>query len=647
MANDDLAGSGGSGKKSRPGFPVDPFRVQRAIWRTKWWLIAAGFVGVVIGFSIAKFGLTSSYESTAVLKFEGFREIAGIQSDRALGPAAAALHRQAVLRKLAEEVEFPGSLTTLRALVSFNINMMGRTMQIHAPGGTPEEAADFAKTASEVFIAYHEQSQARRIETEIARIQKRISAAQDAAESDRRRYNDFRERNGIADLSTEQESMVESAAKLRADAELAVSEVRALEAQVESLETQLAATPQTAVVGSGTSPERAAYNELSQQLATARATLSENHPQVQSLQQQVNQLRAQLKAGGGTASGVVGTNATHQAIDGQLRTARSNLRALRERQIGLKELADKAQRRIEDFSDIEGEASGLLAEVKVSENLVQGLRKTEAALEDALRNPSSGFVILDSGSVPEYPLRNKMKVIIFGAVPMVLVSLALLFAFYREFWGFRVQTAAEVAFWGSGPVVGTTQWPDDPQGLDELVAGLDDFAPDARGSILILAASPEEAPLAVDLADRMNNDWVIASGASQPPAPTAAPTAVTTPPPSGPYPITRTQPSTALATRPSVRPVEFVRAQPGTERVQLEAWDGPFEGQALRRAARLADRVLVLVHADRISAFALNRTSHRLGRETGIGYVVVGLPDELLHQADRHGEVADFWMARS
>lgn len=655
-----MAGSGGGASKGRPGYPVDPYRLRRALMRYKWLLLGAGVLGVVLGFSIAKFGMHSGYESTAVLKFEGQRQIEGITGDQALGAAAQAFHRQAVLGRLADEVGFPGDLTTLRALVGYRVFLMDRTMEISTPGNTPEDAAEFANIASQIFIQYHEERAARRVETEIAGVQKRIDAAEQAADIARRRYNEFRESHGIANLSTEQESMLESAAGLRAEAELGVSEVRALEAQIESLEVQLAETPTTTVVGSGDSPERAAYNELSRKLATARASLSENHPQVQSLQQQVNQLRAQLRAGGGSGSGVVSTNATHQAIEGQLRTARSELRALRERQIGLTKLADKAQRRIEDFSDIEGEASSLLSEVKVSENLVQSLRKTEAALEDALRNPSSGFVILEPGSVPEYPVRNKMKLVVFVAIPLVLFSLALLFALYREFRGLRVQTAAEVAFWGSGPVVGTTAWPDDPHGLDELVAGLDDYAPEARGTVLILSAAPEESPMAVELAHRMNNDWVIASGASKPPAaapepdggphapepPQAGPTPIQTPPPSGPYPIKRTQPSTALATRPAARSVEYIHAELGTERVRLDAWDGPFEGQALRRAARLADRVLVIAHSDRVTALDLNRTAHRLGRNSGIGFVVVGLPDEFHTLTDRYGDLARFWGVR-
>ncbi|MGB5812166.1 MAG: hypothetical protein WBG86_16640 [Polyangiales bacterium] len=647
----------GGPRTTRPGLPVDPFRLRRAILKRKKLLIGAGAVGLFLGFVIAKFVLTSGYESTAVLKFEGISAIEGMRAETELGPAADALRRQAVLRRIANDIEFGGSLTTLSALIGYNIDLMGSTMSITTPGETGEDAAGFARAVSDVFIRYHQERQAERIEAEILRIEQRIAAADAHADQARRGYNEFRETHGIADLSREQQSMLESAANLRANSELGVSEVRALEARVESLKAQLASTPETTVV-SGSSPERAAYDQLRQRLATARATLSESHPQVQSLQQQVEQMRTQLRVGGSTGSGIVSANSTHQAIEGQLRTAQSNLRALQERHRGMTELADKAQVRVETFSAIEGEASSLLAEVKVSEGLMQELRRAKAALEDAMGNPSSGFVVLDPGSVPEYPLRNKAKVVVFGAVPMILFGLALVFALYKEFPGLRVQTPSEVAFWGGGPVLGTTSWPEDPNGLDELVAGLDDYAPDARGSVLIVGASPDDGPLAIELAERMNNDWVIAGAAPQAASPSTStvagtatplpsPVVLTPPPPAGPYPILREPRSTALAKRPAVRSIEHVRAEPGTDRVSLEAWDGTFEGQALRRASRLADRVLVLVRSGGISALTLNTIQHRLGRNHGIGYVVLSLPEDLKSLSDRQGNVAAYWMKRA
>jgi hypothetical protein len=304
-------------------------------------------------------------------------------------------------------------------------------------------------------------------------------------------------------------------------------------------------------------------------------------------------------------------------------------------------MADKAQDRVEAFSDIEGEASGLLAEVNVNESLLGDLQGTEAALEDALRDPPSGFSVLDPGAVPEYPLRNRMKPVVFAAIPTLCVVLALLLVLRREFHGLLLKTPAEVAFWGKGPVLAATSWPDDPQGLDELVAGLDDFAPEAKGSMLVVGASPGEGRLASDLADRLNNDWFATQEPSVAPVERGP---LQTPPPSGPYPIhNASNQASEHAQRRSTPPSTALRVVSRVDRLQLRPWDGPFEGQALRRAARLADRVMIIVRSGAMSAPQLNRIQHRIGRERGIGYLVVGLPNEFRVLADRAGNVAAFW----
>jgi len=252
LRTDETTGHKGAG---RPGVPADPFRIRRALWRGKWLLIGAGVFGVTFGLLWVKLMMSSHYETTAVLKYEGDVRVAGLPpSNNALGPVADALRQQSVLRKIADETGFEGSLMMLGSAIGYQVNLMSNTLQITVAGETGEDAAAFANIVTEVFMSYHKDRQARRIENEIGSIGKRIDAAEDQAEAARSRYNDFREQHGIADLSTEQRSMVESAAKLRADSELATSEIRALEAQIRSLETQLANTPKS-VVSTGASPE--------------------------------------------------------------------------------------------------------------------------------------------------------------------------------------------------------------------------------------------------------------------------------------------------------------------------------------------------------------------------------------------------------
>jgi hypothetical protein len=630
------------------------------LWRGRRLLIGAGAAGLIVGYLAAKLLLTSGYQTTAVLRYEGELDLPGLPPSRdAIGPAAAALKQQPVLRQIREETGFQGTLGQVGASIGYEVDWVAGTMQIIVGGMTGEEAAARARLVTDVFMRYHKERQSRRIEDELASLRKRIAAAEAEGEEARRAYNEFREEHGIADLSTDQYSMVQSAARLQADSELAASEVRALEAQVQSLEAQLAGIPKTSFVA-GSSPERAAYSRLREELVSARATLSEDHPRVQSLQQQVDQLRAQLgrdPGAGPSADGTISVNATYQLVEQELRGAKARLVALQERQKGLSTMADRAKGRVDTFSEVAGEAAGLLASVNVHENLVGSLRRTEAALEDALRDPPSGFVVLDPGAVPEYPVRNKKKIVVFGVIPMLTFGIALLTVLWRELRGLRVETPAEVAFWGNGPVLGATPWPEDPRGLDELVAGLDDFAPEAIGTLLIVGGSADDSGRAAELAERINDDWLLDEGATTPlvtprparggPLQTPPPAPPSTPPP-GPYPFgSQGAASTALVRLPAAPLEEPTRLAHRPENLRLEAWQGPHEGQALRRAARLADRVIVLVRSGAVSALRLHAIGNRLGRAQGVGYIVMGLPEELRGLPDRVGDVAGFWKTRA
>jgi hypothetical protein len=72
------------------------------------------------------------------------------------------------------------------------------------------------------------------------------------------------------------------------------------------------------------------------------------------------------------------------------------------------------------------------------------------------------------------------------------------------------------------------------------------------------------------------------------------------------------------------------------------AWNGPLSGPVLRRAARLAHRVLVVVSSG-MSVIDLARVQTRLGRDKGIGYVLVNLSDAYVDLQDRVGPVEAFW----
>jgi hypothetical protein len=98
---------------------------------------------------------------------------------------------------------------------------------------------------------------------------------------------------------------------------------------------------------------------------------------------------------------------------------------------------------------------------------------------------------------------------------------------------------------------------------------------------------------------------------------------------------------TSLRRSAAPGPVTAAPASGGVTGVAL-AWNGPLSGPVLRRAARLAHRVMVVVSSG-MSVIDLARIQTRLGREKGVGYVLVNVSDAYVDLQDRVGPVEEFW----
>ncbi|MEZ4288406.1 MAG: hypothetical protein R3A47_09740 [Polyangiales bacterium] len=654
--------SDGSKKDDRAGAPIDFARVRRILWQARYWIGGAIALGLLVGFLFAKLFVKNPYNTTALLQYEGPPDVPGMPppDPDALATAAEAFGVQPVLVKIKERSGFKGDLSTLRRQIAFTTDLQSNAVHLEVTGDSAEGVAEFSKIVVESFLEFHEEQLANRIGTEIGKLEKRRVAALKEAETARSAYQKFRQEHGIIDAGKETEGSLDSAAKLTAQSELAGTDIKALEARVSTLREQLQRTPKNMVVSTSTSPEVLQYNQLRGELANARTTLSPEHPRVQALQQQVLMLESQIKSGQLSKTGAanVGANPLYQMLSEQLQQAEGNLSALKEQQKGLSELATKAQTNVEKLSAVEGDAAALLSKVKIADQLVADLQTGISQLRDALEQPSSGFQVIDVGSKPEYAQRSKKKYMVLLAFPMIFVAGVIGFFGWKELRGFRIRTPAELSFWGKGPVIASTAWPRVDQGLDELIADLDDYAPEAKGRMLIVGATENDADFAREVAERLNDDWkpdpesIATALSSQHPArpSSRAPGGpLQTPPPMKPYtlrPSSNAPGSNALVTVRQASALSAVLPKV-EERMIAEAWTGAPNGQALRRAARLADRVVVLVHSGTISSIELAKFPSRLGRNDGVGYILVGLEADLLNLPDRVGDVEKFWKARA
>ena len=614
--------------------PVDIARVARALLRGKWWILAVGLFGSLIGYGTGKFIIPSSFVSKGVLKFDGVDEVAGVGiSQGDVGSLVESIQSRPVLERVRDRLGLPASLQELKARTVIIHDRENKSVKVHGSAGNAEDASELVGALMEVFRDYQAERQRKRFEDELTNVDERLSAIQTNLGTAREAYDAFRQEHGISDLTTEQRREIEAATKARTDADVAAAEIQALEARISQLGRVLQNTPRT-VTSTRASPESQQLAQLQGELGRLRGRLSEDHPQVLALQQQIQTLRLRIASGDTTqVAATSGRSERHRTVETDIQTSESELAALRERHAGLQDIAERSAARIAQFSEIEGRASALKSRVEVNQTLATQLQQSAALLQDALRQPTSGFSVLTPPTVPDYPERNKQKYIVAAAIPSVLVGIVLFLLLYRELKGLRVRTAREVGYWGKGPVLGTTTWPRDQHAVQDLIADLDDYAPEATGRMLVVGATEAETALAHEIVDQLNNDW-FPSSLIDLDAYSASPDAI----PLGSGEST----GTALATRGN-QALASPDGSSGPTALDSRAWDGPPDGQALRRAARLADRVMVVVTSGAMSAVELSRLPTRLGRSVGVGYVLVGIEDELAGLPDRAGPVERFW----
>ena len=309
-----------------------------------------------------------------------------------------------------------------------------------------------------------------------------------------------------------------------------------------------------------------------------------------------------------------------------------------ERQETYKRLTLEAEKRLVQLSEAQGQAKQLVARITLLDARLAELEAQRVRERDGVRNASPDFRVVVAATPPELanPSGRRAAAIKFPLAAVLLVLFAIL---GYELRGLRVHTAREAGFWANAAVIASSTWPRDPSMLGVLVDELGDAAPIVRGTTLVVGGRVNEVPLAREVAYWLSHltGWsqraVISANEpvitpSYPPSVEVAPGVQSTTGTEGRFPLAR-------------------RSSPGEQMTIAQAWDGPPDGPSLRRAARLADRVLVIVASGTLSVTALTQLRSRLGRTSGIGVLVVGLSPEFVKLPDRVGEVDEFWRSHA
>jgi uncharacterized protein involved in exopolysaccharide biosynthesis len=806
-------------KARRPGLPVEPRRLLRIVVEHRKPLLKAFLIASAVAL-IASFLVPEAYESSAQLLHEGnpLLEPVGrrpspdafVQS--AIGPSR--------LGEVRDRLGWDVSLDELRGRV--DVMLEGdATMLIYAQAGTAEESRALAQTVLDVFLSRQASFNAKKLERLTAENRVALERAKEKRAQASAAYEAFQEKSGKPDLIKEQAHLLARVAVVRSKADEAAVEVAAQRARIEELAKAQKELPNQ-IVASATkgSPVDTPLAQARSELAAARASLSEDHPTVQALNQRVASLQAQRKGQKSEVSGqTLAANPARASVDQQLVTARAALAGAAEREAALRVLLKAIKDEADSLALEEGEAREVAGELELASERVKTLTEREATLRDAALGPLTGFRVLAAPVLPEESRRSPKSVALLALLPILTVVIFVLVLFVRRLRSLTVEAPREVAWWGNGPVLGTSIWPRDPDALESLVDELEDHGVYGAGRTLVVPATETEREVACSFAMRLAEaPWLAAAildvgeragghsnapplvtpapaarprhlvapmkrlssegtpsvafgrvvqarGSSSPPVVTPPPASEGTKPPSSRPPrkktmiglpavrsssvsATHSEPSTvppAIASTPAERPIgpepfrrrrgaratvrmvvpvprgsasatpttdpdseveedAFLLTRPvpvATDQTQSRvgqavhvsadspnasasnavmraavrllghdedditslrrsepptvsapgdvtgvalAWNGPLSGPLLRRAARLAHRVLVVVSSG-MSAVDLVRLQTRLGRERGVGYVLVNLSDPYVDLHDRVGSVEEFWEA--
>ncbi|AKF06540.1 Tyrosine-protein kinase Wzc [Sandaracinus amylolyticus] len=773
-------------------------------WRV---LGAAALGGLLVGGIVAMLVVPSTWESEALV-------VADVEpnpadpwaSQNALSEGAELMMHPSTLAAVRARVGADGTVEALARRVEAEEDRQAGVIRVTARDGSREGAAALANAMVDSFLDVRRESERARL-AERARLRRlELTAAEQQLADARSEYDAFRQEHGITDLSAQQEAAITEAARLSAEADEESVAAISSAARMDVLRREARRLPaMTTSSASSTDLVQSELAEARAELARARARYTQDHPTVQGLEARVATLEQERRRGGRAlrTDATTSTNPIRDELEGNVAIAAADRATSAQREEGLRRLAEQARERVRELTELEGQASLLLAAVRIGEQQVEALRRDIAQAEDRLGDPPPGFHVTARAALADSPLPSKNRLLAWVLPPMLSLLVAFGLVFFRERGGPRTQTAAEVAWWGHAPVIGTTTWPREPEALDLLVAELEDLGTYAAGRTLVVPATPNEKDLATEFAAKLAEAPWLAAGVldvdesprSEPPRallpddvrvpghrPTLPMPMIVTPAPvdaasaSGESdPSTRvrratvqlmmdnptgSEPSTELPVLPEaprsrkisgrftlsaptvlvgqdvrvgnivrvgeepVRTAAAVWTRPPAEasaeqrtihvsgtvddgrgapqpfEVRAEApakqdavlmlamrilgdvdpeagratmldarppkhraldatesrapheqavalaWTGAMEGPTLRRAARLADRVIVLVREGTLSPADLAKLQVRLGREDAIGFLVVGADEESAKGPDRVGAVAEFWTTR-
>ncbi|MBW2550391.1 MAG: hypothetical protein JRE73_06390 [Deltaproteobacteria bacterium] len=150
--------------------------------------------------------------------------------------------------------------------------------------------------------------------------------------------------------------------------------------------------------------------------------------------------------------------------------------------------------------------------VVLADKRIADLSSRAAMLRDAAHARYTGFRVLSVPMVPESAQRSAAHTALLVMLPIVTVVIFALVFIVRRLRSLTAEAPREVAWWGNGPVLGTTVWPRDPNALESFVDELEDHGVYGAGRTLVVPATEAEREIACSFAMRLAEaPWLAAA----------------------------------------------------------------------------------------------------------------------------------------
>ncbi|HMI94627.1 MAG TPA: hypothetical protein VK509_24805 [Polyangiales bacterium] len=600
------------------GKPVDPGRLWQSVkwdWR---WIPIAGVIWGALGAGVA-FGLIeNTYRSNAAVVWQPKSESRPDEREL-VAEIGASIKAPAAIGRARELLGLPIALTALTKQVDFQFEPNSRYVLIATEGASPDDAMKLGRVMVRVFLEQQRAFAQQRALGTVAAQERQLGEVQQRLVSARAAYEDFRSKNKLRE--DELESVEEAAAAdSRSDGGVAG-----------------AAGPESGVSAAARA-DLAKLENLRSELAQLKAR-SPNNPRLPSLAAQVSAMEARVAQRATAAAAATAQPGDKDGTGGK--DANPNKHSKLWKYLGSQSGGSpRARGRVDELAL--GEArrrAELIASALDLRKQIELQQGQVAAVELALaRSRSQSTVahddwrVLTPPSKPGRPERGTQGLIAVS-MPLTGMLVALLALLIRPLVNGRVYTAREAAYWGRLPVLASTAWPRTREMFFPLVDELGQQATGAPGSTLVVGASAAEAKFAEELASWLDEGLI--GGRVRPATGT----------PSGSVPSASAGSGSAHPPLAQVerRAVERKPAPGGGYATGVKAWQGDVDGPALRRAARVVDRVIVLVSSGTMTFGSVGELRTRLGRSSGVALVLLGLNPTLLNLPDQSGEVGRFW----